>query len=192
MSRANNNARDDRESVIQETATRVSTATATKVTETLNQQYGSVMSGLYHEIGGLEAQLQGQSGIQQKQLALNYAPSIDLVYAGDQLQIWNRGRTNIYLWGDKYDGGPLDFDGKSYIISPGTNYYILTNLLKANILSKLGQNGEARVPLDLYITTEDKTKYVVHAELWEIMKDDQLTIHTQNHAFEKTDWSTLH
>jgi hypothetical protein len=70
---------------------KVAAETASRVTERLNKDYGDVISGLYKQVVSLEAQQHNQFGLSQKQLALNYAPSVDLIYAGDQLQVWNRG-----------------------------------------------------------------------------------------------------
>lgn len=75
------------------------------------------------------------------------------------------------------------------VIGPTDHYYLLTDKLNASILSSIGRDGEARVPFDLYISTEDKQRYVMHAVLWEVVKDGQITIHTQSHGFEKRDWS---
>ncbi|MGB2677256.1 MAG: hypothetical protein WAN12_09255 [Candidatus Acidiferrum sp.] len=190
QSRALRNARKDQEEAIQRTVEmvsqkvvpRVAAETSGKVTDILNTQYGAVIGGLYKELGE-------QNAARKNELALNYAPSIDLIYAGEQLQVWNRGRTNIKLWGDKYDGETPDLGGPPFVISPATNRYLLTDRLRAAIQAKLGQNGEARVPFDVYISTADGQKYVMHGELWEIIKDGQITIHTQNHGFEKKDWS---
>ena len=118
MSRAAKNAAADQEHAIQRTATevsnqvapRVAAETSSRVTEKLNQDYGTVISSLYKEIGKMEGMQQQQS---EKTLAFNYEVSADIVYAGDRLQIWNRGKTNLYLWGEKYDDTPIDFDGKS-------------------------------------------------------------------------------
>lgn len=190
MSRAARNAAIEQENAIERTATKVSeqvapkvaAETSSRVTETLNRDYGSVIRGLYQEIGE-------QATAGKRELALKFEPSVDLIYAGDQLQIWNRGSTNLALWGDKYDGERGDHSGPPFVISPASNRYLLTDKLKPYILGQLGQNGEAHVPFDLYISTADNQKYVMHGELWEIVKDGQITIHTQNHGFEKRDWS---
>jgi hypothetical protein len=188
MSRASKKARMDQEAAIERTSERVAAEASSRITDTLNKQYGTYIGALYREIGSLEGKVGNESGLHRRELALSYTPSLDIIYAGDQLQIWNRGKTNITLWGDKYDGGKPDIEAPA-IISPTTYYYLLTDKLKAFILASLGQNGEARVPLDIYISAEDKQKYVMHCELWEIVKDGQITIHTQNHGFEKRDWS---
>jgi hypothetical protein len=196
QSRAVKNAKKDQEEAIQRTAEKISKELAPKVAAetsgqvvgTLNREYGIVIGKLYQEIGALQTQQQSQFGLNQQQLALNYAPSLDLIYAGEQLQLWNRGKNNLYLWGNKYDSLPQDFDGKSYAIGPGSYYYLLTDKLKSRILTEIGQDGEDRVPLELYISTEDKKKYIVHAELWEVVKTGQITIHTQNHGYEPKDW----
>ncbi len=190
QSRSANAAKVDQEIAIQKTAATVATETAARVTGSLNNQYGPVISGLYKNISELEGRIEGQSRLRQQELALNYVPSVDLIYAGDKLQIWNRGKTNLNLSGDKYDDELPDVAATSYVISPQTNYYLLANRLNEYILAKLGRNGEARVPLDIYITTANNQRYIMHAELWEIVKDGEITIHTQNHGFDKKDWSS--
>jgi hypothetical protein len=172
-----------------ELSPKVAAETASRVTERLNKDYGDVIGGLYREIARLETEQQNQFGLAQKQMSLKYAPSLDIIYAGEQLQLWNRGNGNVYLWGNKYNGYKRDFSGKAWAISPGNYYYLLTNYLNPTILAKIGKAGEDRVSFDLYISTEDKKKYIVHAELWEIVKDGQITIHTQNHGYEAVkDW----
>ncbi|MFZ0593503.1 MAG: hypothetical protein WAM39_23800 [Bryobacteraceae bacterium] len=175
-------------SAVTQTAERVATETSSRVTDSLNKQYGPVISGLYKEISDLQSKVETQSNLRRQELSLNYAPSVDLIYAGDQLQIWNRGKTNLKLWGDRYNGGAISMSDTPYVISPTTYRYLLTDTLKANILGTIGQNGEARVPLEIYITTADGQRYIVRGELWEIVKDGQITIHTQNHGFDKVDW----
>jgi hypothetical protein len=193
MSLAAEKAATDQENAIQKTAAevsnqvapRVAAETSSKVTESLNRDYGTLISSLYKEIGSLGG-TQRQS---EKDLALGNMASADIIYAGDRLQIWNRGRTNLYLWGLKYDDTPVDFEPRSYLIAPTDNYYLLTDKLTPFILLHLGQNGEARVPLDLYLKGADGTKYIMHNILWEIVKDGQITIHTQTQGFEREDWS---
>ncbi len=189
QSRAAKQAKVDQDEAIERTAERVAATTSTSVTGALNKQYGELIGNLYKDIGKLEGKLDSQLDVRRRELALNYMPSIDLIYAGDQLQIWNRGKTNISLWGNKYNGNDRDMSNIPYVISPTTHRYLLTDKLREHILSRLGKNGEARVPLELYITTADNTKYIMHGELWEIVKDGQITIHTQNHGFEKVDWA---
>lgn len=161
-------------------AARVAAQTASQVTKQLNKDYGDVLSGLYKQISDLR-------GVNETAVRLAYAPAVDLIYAGDVLQVWNKGRTTLTLWGDKYGDGPKDIE-KPAQISTGGFYYILTDRLQRRILQELGQNGSARVPLDLYISTADKKKYVVHCELWEIVKDGAITIRTSNHGIERRNW----
>jgi|ERR1700722_1463488 len=200
QSRALTNAKADQEEAIQRTAERVTNdlaprvaaETSGSVTAVLNQQYGSIMSGLYKEIGKLEGSLQNQSGLRQQELALNFLVSADLVYAGDTLQIWNKGKTTIYFWGDRYGDERSDFAPKPNAIVPTDYYYVLTDKLKAVVLKQLGQNGETRVPFDVYLTSANGKKYIMHNTLWEVVKEGQLTIHTQTHGYEAKDWSKVH
>jgi hypothetical protein len=184
------NAANDQEKAIERTAQTVSekvvpkvaSETSAKVTDVLNRQYGTVISELYQ-------QLAEQNATGRSQLALNYKPSVDIIYAGESLQIWNRGRTNIYFHGDKYGDHPVSMNASPMVIVPNDNYYLLANLMNPYILRTVGQNGEARVPLELYLRTADGEKYIMHSTLWEVVKEGQITIHTQTHEYEKKDWS---
>jgi hypothetical protein len=161
-----------------ELAPKITADTAGQVTDRLNKDYGKVISGLYGEILALR----------EHEVRLAFEPALDLIYAGDRLQVWNRGKTNLYLWGTRYNEAPRDMSTVPVVISSGSYYYLLTEKLRRGILETLGQNGEARVPLDLYISTEDKKTYIAHCELWEIVKDGEFTIHTQLHGFERDRW----
>ena len=189
QSRAADRAKADQQKAIQETSQRVAGEVSGKVTGILNREYGTLIGSLYGEIGTLSDQVQGQSALRKQEVALKYTPALDLVYAGSQLQLWNHGRSIVSIWGDKYSGAPRDVNKAPDLISPTAYYYFLTDRLLAAVTSKLGRNGEDRIPFDVYIATADNARYVVHYELWEVMKDGQLSIHTQNHGFDKMDWS---
>ena len=77
------------------------------------------------------------------------------------------------------------------MIPPTDNYYLLADKLNPFILAHVGQNGEAKVPLDLYLAAADDQKYIMHNTLVEVVKGGQITIHTQTHSFERKDWSKL-
>lgn len=167
---------------------KVAAATASQVTEKLNKDYGVVISDLYKQISALQTAQQSQFGIAKKQLALNYALSADLIYAGDQLQIWNRGKTNIYLWGNKYED-TVDAAKQPMTITPAGGYYLLPNTLEPIIYKQVGQNGERKVPFDLYLRSEDGKKYIMHCTLLERVKAGKITIDTQDHGYEVVkDW----
>jgi hypothetical protein len=196
QARATFNAQRDQELAIQKTAEklssdiapRVAAETSGRVTDILNKQYGSVISGLYQQILDLSNTEKNQSHLREKEIALASAVSADVIYAGDRLQIWNRGRTNLYMWGNKYDGEPNDLGNEAVVIPPTDNYYILADKLNPHILQRLGNNGEERVPFDVFLIYNDK-KYIMHTTLWEIVKDGQIRIHTQIHGYEEKDWS---
>ncbi len=161
-------------------AERVATETTSKVTKQLNRDYGDVIFDLRKQIADLRH-------VNETDVRLAYAPAVDLVYVGDRLQLWNRGKTTLTLWGNKYGDDPRNMDGPVQI-STGAFEYFLTDKLQSRILQALGQNASEHVPLEMYVTTADKKKYVIHGELFEIVKDGAITIHTNNHGIERTDW----
>jgi len=163
-------------------APKVAAQTASQVTGQLNKDYGVVISNLYREIGELQSQQQTQVNIAQKQFALNFAVSTELVYAGGYLQLWNRGTSNVYICGQKYDGDTASmFD--PFSITPKNGFSLLADL-SSIVRRRLGQNAEAHIPLDIYLRTEDQKKHVMHNVIWEIVKDGVVTIHAQTRSYE--------
>ena len=149
------------------------------------------IDGLKGQNDKMVSQIENQRYLSKEELALNCAPMINLVHVNNQFQVWNRGKTVIMLWGNKYGDMAPDMNDPPVSITPQDYSYYATDNTKELILSHLGNNGEAWVPLEIFISTANNQKYVVHYRLWEIVKDGQITIHTQNNGLEKKDWSKV-
>lgn len=131
--------------------------------------------------------------IRQKELELSYAVSVDMVHdpGTQQLRIYNRGKSNIYLWGTKLGDGQRVIDKEPRIISPTPEsfYYLLTNNLEKRIHEVFPLNGETYIPFDIFLTNIQSQKYIVNFKLWVVVTDGKITIHTQNINIAKVDWS---
>jgi hypothetical protein len=119
-------------------------------------------------------------------------PSLDVIFdpapGREAFNLFNRGHTNLYLWGTKLDGGPRTLDAPR-LITPGGTYHIWAQPNAAQMRQKLGANGEARVNLELYVSLEDKSKYVLTYQLWMRTVGGVLTVETQNLGFKNEDFT---
>jgi hypothetical protein len=176
-------------SAIESTASSTSVKTAAGVAGELNGQYGAFIKKLYERISDLEGQARTQSTLRKNEYQLNFTPAADLVYAGDQLQLWNRGRTSLSLWGVKYGNEAAFMFKVPSVVGVTDSVGLLTNIMKPRVLASLGANGQDTVPVEFYVGTGDQKKYVKKCNLIETTKDSVLTVLTQCQEFEPRDWS---
>jgi len=127
--------------------------------------------------------------IAKQQLDLSFVPAIDITHETGRVHIFNRGKTTIRIWGDKYGNENARIEKTPMAIPPSGSYDLFSEALEKLILGQIGANGEARVPFELYLTTEDEKKHVVLCTFWEVVKDSKLTINTQTHGIEQRDWT---
>lgn len=92
-----------------------------------------------------------QNEINQKLLDPNFFPSLEIIYSYNQFQIYNRGRDNIWLYGDRASNGQKDILAKVRMIPLGGYHYILGVELEKTVVNLAGDNRGVRIPLDLYI-----------------------------------------
>ena len=59
------------------------------------------------------------------------------------------------------------------------------------LLEKLGNNGEMRIPFELYVSGEDKKKRIINYELWVRTKDGVFKADTRNLGTEEKDFTRL-
>jgi len=116
--------------------------------------------------------------------------AIDLTYDGatKAFNFLNRGTANIYLWGDKLDGGNKVMDAPRTLTANGGSYHIWGDQVIPEIETKVKIFGELRIPFEVYVTTEQKDQYILHYQLWARIKDGTLSIETQNLGTTKEDF----
>lgn len=187
QSRAVRASRDDREAAITETSTRVAAETSQRVTKAVSEQYANTISDLNQQIGGLKQELleQGKSvfamkGATEKELGLNYVPSVDLLYQNKEFDIFNRGKTNLYLWGDRLDDGPKSVDIPR-VVTPTSSYHVYAANIEKEMLDKYGPDSPDRaLAFELYVSSEDGKKHIIKFMLLMHIKGGVLTMDTQN------------
>ncbi len=173
---------------VTKTAEKTATDVSAKVTDVLNNQYGAKLKELYGEIGVMESKIESQSGLSKEAIAINYLPAADLIYAGNQLQLWNRGHTSLSYWGNKLDDKTRVMERVPVVVGPTDSINILADDFNKRALSSLGSNGKAIVPVEFYFITANDKKYVKGCTLIEETKLGELTVLTQCTEFERKDW----
>ncbi len=129
-----------------------------------------------------------QLKIQEKQFAINSELSVDITYRNKGLYINNIGKTNLFIYGDKFDNEPIAFD-EPRMIAPGRSLHISTESFEKAMLANLGLNGETRISYQLFVKDTLQQKFVVKCFLWIVVNNGQLTINTQNLGIERSNWS---
>jgi hypothetical protein len=114
-----------------------------------------------------------------RQYRLRFMPSIEVTYTGRRLNIHNKGRENIWLWGTKVSGFPLGLESQGRLIVPNGFYYILGDGLEAAFAEIRKDGKEVRVTCQMFLQTADEVRYVASMSLWATFSDPQTEIHTQ-------------
>ncbi|PYK81892.1 MAG: hypothetical protein DME41_11250, partial [Verrucomicrobia bacterium] len=99
-----------------------------------------------------------------------------------------KGQGNIYLWGDKLGDADRAIEMQPRLITPAGLYYIMADKFESLLLARLGQEAEVNAPLEVYLTSQRGTKYVVHVLLLVQIRNGTVAIHPQTTAIEKADW----
>lgn len=131
-----------------------------------------------------------QTEISKALLDIPFTVSVDVVYepGSKRLNIYNKGQTNLYLWGSKLGTGAQVLEKEPRLITPGGSYYLLAESIESDTLAKIPQNGELRGNLDLYLTSQNATKYIVTTIIFAKVVSGKCTIHTQTTSIKPQEW----
>jgi len=119
-----------------------------------------------------------QSVVQQPQVLLLSAPG--------QLNLHNRGQSEIYLWGSKFGDTPAIIEKEPRIRPIGAFYYIFTDKLRTN-----GVSGEVLVPLEVYLSDSLNHHYIAKFNLLIEVNGEDFVIHTQQMGVVQGEWGNL-
>jgi hypothetical protein len=120
--------------------------------------------------------------------ALVERPSVLLLPVPGQLQLHNRGTTNLNLWGNKLGGFPADVEKETRIIPRGAFYYFLTDKLQQAMLNTIGSDGDKLFPFEVYLSDEDGKRYIAKFNLLVKMTKGTMEVHTQQMGIRDGDW----
>ena len=143
------------------------------------------------EISSRQAEISvKQTEISKALLDIPFTVSVDVAYepGSKRLNIYNKGQTNIYLWGSKTGTGPQKIKTEPRIITPGGSYYIFADTVESDALAKFPQNGELRYNLYLYLTSQNATKYVVTTIIFVKIVAGKSKVHTQTTSIKAQEW----
>lgn len=126
-----------------------------------------------------------------KTLELNYLPSIDVQYnaPSEDIQVYNRGETNLYIWGSSFNRKEQSTDNRGRLITPsGLPYHFPGHNLNQKLASLLAEKENAFIPFELYFKDNRGEKYVSENYFFVFRKDGQLAIDVQTTEIEKSSW----
>jgi len=130
-----------------------------------------------------------QNNINQQLLDLNFRPSIEVTSEREKLNIYNKGRDNVWLWGAQFNDEPKLIEPSGRLITPDSFYYLFSNKLNEMVNNSLGKNGDANYPFNLFISTTNGKKYTVNLLLYIRVIDGNISINTQTLGFVESDWT---
>lgn len=130
------------------------------------------------------------SGSLQTELGLNFKPAITLVYDPSQkkLVFQNVGKTNLFLWGSQFEGGPRESLPEPRIVAPTSSYALTASPLWDTEASALTKGNADRKRFDLNIKTADQKKYIASFFLVFTWQDDKMVLNVQMIGIDQRDW----
>ena len=117
--------------------------------------------------------------VEQEQLALNYLPSVAVIYQDKRVNIFNQGRTNLYLWGATYGDLPVTVDKEPRVIAPGICYYLFAENIEKQMLDHLQNNQEGFTTFHVFVTTQDSKRHTIKGRFLGKISGGTVAIHTQ-------------
>jgi hypothetical protein len=131
-----------------------------------------------------------QTAINQKLYDMNFNVATEVTYDSNEkkLNVFNKGRENIWLWGNKLDSGPKSIEKEGRLITPGGFYYVLAASMEKEVLEKVGTNGELRVPFDVYLKDGLQRPYIAKVILFIQVAEGKLAVHTQTVSIDQMQW----
>jgi hypothetical protein len=109
----------------------------------------------------------------------DFIPSVDVIYQNKQIQVHNRGRTNLYLWGAAYGNADVPIDKEPVMVAPGIYYYFSAEMMENQMLSRLKDGEEGTTPFRAFATNEESKKMTIRANIVGKVSNRTVAIRTQ-------------
>lgn len=131
-----------------------------------------------------------QTEISKELAELPYAVSVEVTYESTlkRLNIHNKGQTNLYLWGTKLADGPKAIEAEPRLIAPTGFYYLLADSLESVALGTTGTSIKTKNVLELYITSQSGSRYVISTILIPEVIRGVVEVHTQTTSIKQESW----
>lgn len=125
----------------------------------------------------------------QDELDLNFADVLQLVtYSNESFSLTNRGRTELYLWGSRFDGQPPVMQQKASVITLGANQSFDISRLTKKLLGEMADESQRQIPFELYLKAANGTKYVAKSNLVVNRHKDNLMINCWSIPITRKQW----
>jgi hypothetical protein len=124
------------------------------------------------------------------EVGLNYDVAVEITFDNQvkHVNIANKGRTNVYVWGDKLDQQKPLIDTKGRMIAPGGSYYIIADTFYGELGTKLPKGSQRLVPFSVFLKNENGDEFIVECQFFAVWYLDNLTIHTQTTSVRRAKW----
>lgn len=129
--------------------------------------------------------------LSKEALNLNYLPSIDVQYDAtkEQIQIYNRGETNLYIAGSRFNDEMPSIDGEERLITPGGfPYHFAGQSLNQVLAVLLADKRDIFVPFELLLRDIRGEKYISKNFFYVFRKNRQMGIDVQTTLITRSSW----
>lgn len=143
------------------------------------------------EISNRQADIGEVQTIISRSLAdLPFVLSAEITYDENtkNINISNKGQTNIYLWGTKLGDGPKVMEQAPRLITPNGFYYLLAESLEGDLRKALDNRSEVKGLFIVYVTNQNDIKYTVSTLVFGKLIGEQFNIHMQTTSISPQEW----
>jgi hypothetical protein len=116
-------------------------------------------------------------------LTVDPSPSLTLVQGNAQLELYNRGSSDLRIWAVTLDGAAPEVEEPGRIVPPDGFYRIRTDGLRLAMLSAAGRGRiEKRVALDVQLSDSASRSYLASFALLVKMTSGAMTIRVERQS----------
>jgi len=128
----------------------------------------------------------------ETEVALNYDVAVEVTFDNQvkHVNISNKGRTNVYVWGDKLDQQNPVLEKKGKMIAPGGYYYIIADTFYQELAKKLPHDSQRTVPFKVFLRNENGDEFIVECQFFADWNTGPLAIRTQTTSIRRAKWKT--
>lgn len=107
-----------------------------------------------------------------------------------QLNLYNREKNDIYLWGSKFGVEDSVIENQPRTIPQEGYYYFLTDRLKVLAISVIGRTGERIFPFEVYLSDKMGKHYIAKFNLLVKLQKGEMSVHTQQIDVSQKEWKS--
>jgi hypothetical protein len=130
-----------------------------------------------------------QNSINQQLLDMNFRLSLEVTYENDKLNIVNKGKDNVWVWGTQVRDESKTIESNGRLITPNGYYYLFTDKFRTYSEKYIGTDGEGTFPFNIFVATENGKRYTAKFLLFVKMINGTMTLNTQAIGFVESDWT---